>query len=94
MPRLRRRVDDVPLVGDKERNIANQEFILPFENEPRFRPSQMVMTSIVRRGRFLRRRIAANDVDDADVDEPAGARVAQKLILIALRLLGSAIVRL
>jgi hypothetical protein len=38
MPRLRRSVDDVALVGHEDRDISNLELVLAFQNEPEFRP--------------------------------------------------------
>src|SRR5262245_31311297 len=79
MPRLRRRVDDVSLIGDEDRYRPDLELHLPFEDEPELRPGDVEVAEIVRPRRRLRRRIAPDDVGDADVDVAAVMRVADEL---------------
>src|ERR1041384_626999 len=87
MPGLRWCVDDVALIRDKKWDVANQKLVLPFEHEPRLGSRQMIVATIVGQRRLLCGRIASDDVDDSHVDESARARIAEKLVLIALWLL-------
>ena len=89
MPGLCWCVHDVALIRDEKRDVANQKFVLPFENEPRLGPGQVIVAAIVGQRRLLRGRIASNNVDDPHVDKSARTRVAEKLILIPLWLLRS-----
>src|SRR5204863_5347069 len=94
MPRLRRSLNNVALVGNERRHRSDLELVLALENDPEFRASQMEVPEVVFPGRRLRFRIAPDDVRDADVDIAAVVRVADELsgIFLLLRMSGHVLV--